>query len=182
MSQTVAVEELRLLGHVKGKRVLLLGCPDADHAVGVAQAGAHAIVVSEDHDELDRVRDAAEHAELRVELHHGELADLAFMRADTVDAACSCGALRDIEDLDRVFRQVHRVLRPDAPLVFSVPHPAGDVVDGASYFDRVGGRRTLGDLFASCTRASFVVDTVLEPEAAGPLPRTLILRARKLGN
>ena len=162
--------------------MLLLGCPEEALAVHVARDGAHAIVVSDDSAELDRVRDAAQSAELKVELHRGELAELAFMRSDTVDAACSCGAMASVDDLDRVFRQVHRVLRPDAPLVFSVPHPAAGLATGGTYFDRVGGRRTLGDLFASATRASFMVDTVLEPETADRAPQTLVLRARKLGN
>ena len=176
------MEELRLLGHVKGKRVLLLGCAEPEPTLDLAREGALVIVVSDDDEQLNRVREAVQEAELKAEFHSAELAELAFIRADTVDASCSVGALREVDDLDRVLRQVHRVLRPDAPLVFSVPHPAGDIADGASYFDRVGGRRTLGDLFSSATRASFVVDTVLEPEGIGPLPRTLILRARKLGN
>ena len=176
------MEELRLLGHVKGKRVLLLGCAEIGPTVALAQDGALVIVVSDDADHLARVRDAVQEAELKAEFHHAEFAELAFIRADTVDAACSVDALSDVDDLDRVFRQVHRVLRSDAPLVFSVPHPAGDLAEGRSYFDRVGGRRTLGDLFSSATRASFVVDTVLEPETIGRFPTTLILRARKVGN
>ena len=38
-------------------------------------------------------------------------------------AAYSDGALADVPDLARVVRQVHRVLVPDAPFVFSCPHP-----------------------------------------------------------
>ena len=34
-----------------------------------------------------------------------------------------------VDDLNRVFRQVHRVLKRGAPLVFSLPHPAYDVID-----------------------------------------------------
>jgi SAM-dependent methyltransferase len=177
----VTDEELRLLGNVTGRRVLQLGCADPTAAIAVAAQGAHVIAVVDGLDELDGARRAAERAEQHVELHHGDLADLAFIRADTVDAAFSEGALRAVEDLDRVFRQVHRVLRTDAPLVLVLPHPAGDLIDGRSYFDRAGNRRTIGDLFASLSRAHFAVDTLLEPDDS-PLPRTLVLRGRKLGN
>jgi SAM-dependent methyltransferase len=186
----VTDDELRLLGNVSGKRVLELGCTDATAAIALAAQGAHVIAIADRSDSLDRARRAIEDAEAKVELHQGDLADLAFIRADTVDAAFSVGALRHVEDLDRVFRQAHRVLRTDAPLLVSFPHPTFDLVDPSadpamvirrSYFDRSDNRRTVGDLFTSFGRAHFGVDTLLEPES-GTLPRTLVLRGRKLGN
>lgn len=183
-------EAVRLLGNQSGKRVLELGCSDASTAVALAGRGAHVIAMVGGQRELERAREEVERAEAKVELHHGDLADLAFIRADTVDAAYSDGALRDVTDIDRVFRQVHRVLRTDAPLVVSLPHPTMELIDEdadpallirRSYFDRSGNRRTVGDLFTSLSRAHFAVDTLLEPES-GALPRLLILRGRKLGN
>jgi SAM-dependent methyltransferase len=138
------------------------------------------IAIVPDGGEHERARELIEKADANVELEQVDLADLAFIRADTVDAAYADSPLRRVDDLDRVFRQVHRVLRSDAPLVVAVPHPAGDV-DARSYFDRADNRRTIGDLFASLGRAHFVVDTLLEPES-GPIPRRLVLRGRKLGN
>ena len=184
-------DELRLLGNVNGKRVLQLGCADPSAAMALAAHGAHVIAVVDSADELDRARHVVEEAEAKVELHGGDLAELAFIRADTVDASFSDGALRHVADVDRVFRQVHRVLRTDAPFVVAGPHPTLELIDEAadpallirrSYFDRTGNRRTVGDLFTSLTRAAFAVDTVLEPESGGALPRRLILRGRKLGN
>jgi ubiquinone/menaquinone biosynthesis C-methylase UbiE len=172
-------EELRLLGTTTGKRVLQLG-GDVTPAVALANGGAHVIAAIPEPGEHDKARAAIEKAGSKVELQHVDLADLAFIRADTVDAAYADSSLRGVIDLDRVFRQVHRVLRSDAPLVVAVPHPAGDV-DARSYFDRTGNRRTIGDLFGSLTRAHFAVDTLLEPES-GPIPRRLVLRGRKLGN
>ena len=66
---------------------------------------------------------------VRVELHHGPLAELAFLRADTIDACVSAFGLAPVADIDRVFRQVHRVLRPEMPLVLSLPHPAFALAD-----------------------------------------------------
>jgi SAM-dependent methyltransferase len=176
----VTDEELRLLGSVAGKRVLQLGGSDVVPAIQLAGTGAHVIAVMPNDADHDRARAAIERAEAKVELQQVDLADLAFIRADTVDAAYADSTLRGVIDLDRVFRQVHRVLRIDAPFVVAVPHPAGDV-DTGSYFDRTGNRRTIGDLFASLTRASFAVDTLLEPET-GSIPRRLLLRGRKIGN
>lgn len=184
-------EAVRLLGNLAGKRVLELGCSDAETAIALAQQGAHVIAVAATAEGHEQARVAVERAEAKVELHLGDVADLAFIRADTVDAAYADQALRRVDDIDRVFRQAHRVLKTGSPLVVSLPHPALELIDEAadppllirrSYFDRTGNRRTVGDLFTSLDRAHFSVDTLLEPEQPGSLPRTLVLRGRKLGN
>ena len=77
-----------------GKRALALGIAEPSTAIGVAAQGAHVIAITSEADDLDRARAAVDAAEAKVELHAGDLADLAFIRADTVDAAWSDGALR----------------------------------------------------------------------------------------
>jgi SAM-dependent methyltransferase len=201
--------ELKLLGHLEGARVLDLGCGGGVASITFAKQGAKVIAVDESPDQIDAARDAADRSAVHVELHQAPLAELAFVRADTIDVAYSAYGLAGVDDLDRVFRQVHRVLRPDRPFVFSLPHPAFAVVDASageplmvrrSYWDpapvpwstdpegtpdRV---RTIGALFTSLGRANFRVDHVLEPEPTSPsiaamrwLPPTLVLRARKEG-
>src|SRR6478735_2617833 len=101
---------VRLLGPVKGKRVLELGCGTGDTAVRFAREGATVIGVDSSADRIAAARAAAEVAEVRLELRAGDLADLAFLRADSIDMAYSQGALAPVADLDRLFRQVHRVL------------------------------------------------------------------------
>lgn len=204
--------DLRLLGDVAGKRVLDLGCGAGRNAVALANAGARVIAVDESADQIGEARAAIDSADVRVELHHAPLAELAFLRADTIDAAICVGALDHVADISRVFRQLHRVLRPEHAAVISVPHPMLALVDpGAdeplvirhSAFDlepfstddpRAGSyARSFGTLFIELGRAGFRVDTVLEPipsqtggahwsPAMDRIPATLILRARKEGN
>src|SRR5207248_8077059 len=124
---------------------------------------------------------------VKVELHEGDLADLAFVRADSIDLVFSAYAFGYVEDLNRVFRQVHRVLKTESPLVFSVPHPAYDMIDDdaedpllirRSYFDRspidyrwnsiefTDFHHTVGDLYMGLHRTGYRVDVILEPEPA----------------
>ena len=180
--------QLRLLGDLRGKRVLELGCGGAQCSIAFAKAGATAIGVDFSAAQLAFARRLAEREEARIELRQGDLADLAFLRADTIDLVFSAYAFGYVEDLNRVFRQVHRVLKVGAPLVFSLPHPAYDMIDDdadepllirRSYFDRrpieyrQGGvtftdfRHTFADLYMGLARASYRVDLVVEPE---PLP------------
>src|ERR1700752_4948414 len=177
--------ELRLLGDVKGKRVLELGCGAAQSSIAFAKRGATAIGVDFSSEQLALARDLAEREEVRVELRHGDMADLAFLRADSIDLVFSAFAFGYVEDLNRVFRQVHRVLKVGAPLVFSLTHPAYDMIDDESdapllvrrsYFDRSpidfewGGipftayHHTFAEIYMGLARASYRVDLILEPE------------------
>lgn len=199
--------ELRLLGHLEGKRALELGCGNGQALVSLARRGSHAIGVDFDEAQVVAAKRLAAAEGVRVELHHGDLADLAFMRGDSVDLALSVYALAFVEDLNRVFRQVHRVLKEGAPLVFSLPHPfynvvgshGGALVVRRSYFDRSplnpGFHHPMSDLFTGLNRAKFRIDAVLEPEPAAEgsrsrwwddaarwVPRTLVIRARKEGS
>jgi SAM-dependent methyltransferase len=121
--------ELKLLGHVEGRRILDLGCGVGAAAVALAKAGARVIAVDVDAANVSAARDNAEHEGVKIETHHGPLPELAFVRADTIDAAVSIYGLAAADDLDRVFRQVHRVLRAERPFVFSLPHPAFTLLD-----------------------------------------------------
>ena len=177
--------DYRLLGDVDGRRVLDLGCGAGHNAVALALAGAHVIAVDPYAENLARARESADLHETRIEVHQSDLADLAFVRADSVDLVFSAYQLASVSDLGRVFRQVHRVIRPDMHLVFSLPHPAFALIDPASndpmrirrgYWDptprdwEVGGRRgadhphTVTSVFTQLLRSNFRVDTLLEPE------------------
>jgi SAM-dependent methyltransferase len=175
--------DLRLLGRLEGKRVLELGCGGGPVSVAMAKQGAKVIAVDSSADQIGHARRLCEREEVSVELHQGDLADLAFVRADTVDVVVSVYAMGMVADPDRVFRQVHRVLRPEAPIVLSLPHPLWHATTRDEppalrrpYWDRTahkwtdGGEAgqdhpvTISELFTSLTRANFRVDTVLEPE------------------
>lgn len=189
--------DLRLLGDLKGKRVLELGCGAAQCSIAFARAGATAIGVDLSAEQLAHGRRLAEEAEVRVELRQGDMADLAFLRADSIDAVFSSYAFQFVADLNRVFRQVHRVLKVGAPLVFSLPHPAWFVVDEnggvppklqRSYFERSPERyewggvdftayhHTFADLYMGLARASYKVDLILEPEPVAGAPRSWFWR------
>ena len=193
-------DELRLLGGVSERRVLVLGCHSPRSVVALAQQGAKVIVYEPSGERLARAREACEQAEVKAELRNLDLADLALLQADSIDLVLSVYAIGEVTDLDRVLRQVHRVLGPGAPLVLSLPHPAAAMLDRAggepptlarAYLatDGEGGERTHtpGALFGSLNRAKFRVDTLLEPPSLSQtglkrwVPPTLVLRARKEG-
>jgi SAM-dependent methyltransferase len=138
---------------------------------------------------LARARVAAEDAGVKLELRQADVADLAFVATASVDLVFCAWVLQYVADVERVFRQVQRVLRPDATLVLSVPHPAGHllrdeprgrVAVGSPYDDREPRPRRLGAetvtehqhtvsaLVQGLRRANLVVDVLAEPGAVAP--------------
>ncbi len=198
---------LRLLGDLKGRRVLDLGCGGGQAAIACARVGATVIAVDASAEQLAIARRLAEHDNVKIELRQGDLADLAFVQSDSIDLVLSTSVLEYVEDIGRVFRQCHRVLKVGAPLVFSTVHPVWRVAEGRSYFERTPVEvaqdgmtfteypHTFADLALGLGRANFRVETIIEPEpdSGGPrspwwreahrtVPRTIIFKARKEGN
>jgi len=184
--------DLRICGDLKGRRVLDIGCGAGENAVAMAGQGAHVIAIDVSSAQLALGRKLADATEVRVEWHHGDAADLAFLRADSIDLALATHVVHEIEDVDRLFRQVHRVLRAGAPFIFTHEHPMrlavgrddnepgglplGRLEVRRSYFDMspiVTRRneepvqvwpRTIADVFSGLHRAGYRVDVLLEPE------------------
>ena len=174
--------DLRFIGATEGRRILELGVGNGRNAVALARGGARVIAVDPDADRVARARELAARHEVHIEFHHSDLAEIAFLRADTIDLVLSVHALAAVADTDRVFRQAHRVLRAESPLVLALPHPALNLVDpdspdppriSRSWFDsspRPGGGWnettypvTFSGLFGGLFRAGFRVETVAEP-------------------
>jgi 2-polyprenyl-3-methyl-5-hydroxy-6-metoxy-1,4-benzoquinol methylase len=186
----------RLLGDVSGLRVLDLGTGAGNSAIALARQGARVVAIDPDADQVEFARRSAEQAEVHVEVHHADLADLAFLHADTFDAVISVHALASVSDLGRVFRQTHRLLKADRPLVASFPHPAALMLDpdadatiASAYHDNellgegphLTHRHGIAHVFTQLTRANYRVDMMLEPIGPDLHPASVIFRARKVG-
>lgn len=183
--------EFRLVGDVSGKRTIELGVaatppPVPPNAVTLARNGAKSIAVDPSAERIADLRGRAVEAEVRVECHEGELADLGFATSGSVDLVLAACSLDAVDDLPRLLRQVHRVLRPAAAFVVSLTHPVAAMFDGAVVTHRYGARsRTMAELFMNFERANFLVDVVHEPmplhDPAAVAPALLLVRARKQG-
>jgi len=167
-------------------RVLDLGCGAGAASVSLARRGARVIAVESSTARLAQARHTAELADVRIEFHHSDLADLAFLRADSIDLVVAVYSLSGVQDLGRVFRQLHRIMRPEAALVLSLPHPFGLMLESdveeqstpyltrTAWSDhplawRAGGDEgithvhQLGDIATTLLRSNFRIDAVMEP-------------------
>lgn len=174
--------ELRLCGDVSGaKRAVELGVSEWFNAVAFARAGAKSIAIDPDPERIAELRRRADDAEVTVQCLTADLADLGDISSATCEVVVAAQTILAVDDLGRLLRQVHRILKPSMPFVVSVPHPF-DAVTPTRWYG--SGTRTVGDWFTALGRSNFRVDQVKElgVSPTHPTPTTLVLRARKEGS
>lgn len=202
-------EVSRLLGDVRGKRILELGIARESLCSDLVARGATTILVEESREKLTALRKTQELSEIKFEARQSEFADLAFCPAESVDIAVSIIALSGVKDLARVFRQIHRVLKIQGTLVFGLVHPVAILLSNSPMNPQVtsyGSKEPLeseglnlnfpvplpkmitsfsfGDTFSLLKRAGFSIDQILEMGNSGPnkttsRPDVLVLKAHK---
>jgi SAM-dependent methyltransferase len=180
--------DARLLGEVRGKRVLELGAGAAAASRWLDGQGARAVAMDLSAGMLRHARVGALRSGVRVPLVQADALALPF--ADSVfDIVCTAfGAVPFVADSAAVMREVARVVRPGGSWVFSITHPmrwafwdepdASGLIVQNSYFDRtpyvetdddgrptyVEQHRTLGDRVRELVAAGFVLRDLIEPE------------------
>lgn len=180
-------QDAKLLGEVAGRDVLEVGCGSAPCARWLAEQGAKVVGFDLSAGMLRYATAANTATGIDVPLIRANAERLPFA-AGSFDIACSAfGAVPFVADLDAVFGEVARVLRPGGAWVFAVTHPIrwifpddpgpnGLRVTG-SYFDRtpyvevdadghatyVEHHRTLGDFVRALTRAGLTMLDLIEP-------------------
>jgi SAM-dependent methyltransferase len=174
--------ELRLCGDVDGsKRAVELGISDWFNSIVFARAGAKAIAVDPDPARIAELRQRADDAGVSVQCLAADIADLGDITSATCDVVVAVQTMLDVDDLGRLLRQVHRILKPSMPFVISLPHPFNEVSSAHPYGT---GPRTVGDWFTALGRSNFRVDQMKElgVTPTQPIPTTLVIRARKEGS
>ncbi len=181
-------EDANLLGDVRGKRILELGCGAAAAGRWLATQGARVISLDLSGGMLRHAKDQNRSSGVRLPLVQADAAHLPF-GSEAFDIVCTAfGAVPFVEDSARVMREVHRVLKPGGRWVFSVTHPMRwiflddptehGLVAVHSYFDRrpyveydetgaatyVEHHRTLGDRLRELIAAGFTLVDLVEPE------------------
>lgn len=176
------------LGEVRGKDVLEVGCGAAMCARWLAAEGARVVAMDVSAGMLRHARAANDRTGLSPRLVQADGERLPFA-AGGFDVACSAfGAVPFVPDVQALFAEVARVLRPGGRWVFAVTHPMRWMfpddpgLDGLTvmqpYFDRtpyvevdgtgqatyVEYHRTLGDFVRALHGAGFRLTDLVEPE------------------
>ncbi len=115
----------RLIGDVRGKRILDAGCGEGYLSRFYAQKGAEVAGVDFSTDLIEISMKLSEN--FTIEFMVGNLCDLNQFGDEEFDIVLCNLVLLNLECLDKSLREFNRVLRPKGFLVFSVVHPAFNV-------------------------------------------------------
>ncbi|WP_421901045.1 class I SAM-dependent methyltransferase [Maridesulfovibrio sp.] len=162
-----------MLPNLEGKAVLDLGCASGEHSRHLAKQGAHvtAIDVSQTMIEILQQQSIENLSCYVQDISNGLPAE----QDTSFDIVISALTIHYLKDLDLLFTDISRVLKPNGLFIFSTHHPVLDFEASASgnYFkcelitekwDVIGDpvevsfyRRPLTELFAAITQAGLCI-------------------------
>ena len=183
--------KLKLLGNVKGKDILEIGCGGGQNAIVLAKWGARSAGLDISEEQIKYARKLAKKERVKVQFYVGNIEDLSLFKNESFDIVLSSFAVGYVDDLTRTFKEVFRVLRKNGLFVFAEVHPMVDrgkiirygkekTFRVSNYFDRrrrlwtwkingkiakfYGSHRTIQDYFDLLMTVGFVVERILEPK------------------
>ena len=113
----------RLLGEVRGQRILDAGCGTGYLSRLLAGRGATVTGVDQSSKLLETARLTEANEPLGIDFQRADLAQLSPLRDGTFDLVVANVVMQDVVSLNRAFVEFHRVLRRGGRLVFSITHP-----------------------------------------------------------
>jgi ubiquinone/menaquinone biosynthesis C-methylase UbiE len=185
--------ELKLLGNVKGKDVLEIGCGGGQNAIVLSKWGARSVGIDISEKQIKFARKLAKQEDVKVQFHVCNMEDLSIFDSESFDIVISSFGIGYADNLKKTFQEVFRVLRKSGLFVFADVHPIADrgriirygkrrIWGISNYFDRkrylwtwnqnvikakvrfYGRHRTIQDYFDLLKSAGFVIEAILEPE------------------
>ncbi len=182
-------QEAQLLGDVRGRDVLELGCGAAQAGRWLVSQGARVTAFDVSRGQLDQARELDRRTGVVVGRYvQADAQRLPFLDASFDVVASAFGGIPFVADSARTMKEIARVLRPGGRLVFSVSHPfrwvfpddpgPNGLTVRQSYFDRmpyveedeqgvatyVEHHRTMSDRIRDIVEAGLVLDDLEEPE------------------
>jgi malonyl-CoA O-methyltransferase len=178
----------RLVGEVRGRKVLDIGCGTGRHAICFAAAGALVEALDFSPLMLEKARHKAEGLEINFRAH--DLTQRLPFEDELFDGVVCALVLDHIPDLDGIFSEMRRVCRKTGWIVVSVMHPAL-MLRGvqARFRDPVTGREIrpascphqLSDYVMAAARAGLRFDHVSEHAVDEALAQQLERARRYIG-
>lgn len=171
---------LDMVGDIRGKRVLDVGCAAGALSEALLDRGARVVGIDLNPRFVARAR---ERLGSRAEVHVADLAaPMPFLESNAFDVVVASLVLHYLADWDGPLAELNRVLRPGGILALSTHHPTQDigVADPpAPYFDTVllndtwhkGGRefkvrfyhRPISAIVDALADAGFLIERIPEP-------------------
>lgn len=176
-------DELSLIGDVKGKNVLEIGCGAAHCGIAFAKKGANVIGIDISEEQLKMAKKLIEKNDVEMKLYEGDITNLNQIESESQDIVFTAWALQYIEDMRTCFKEVYRVLRKEGIFVLSLDHPFWIRVGKESlklkksYFETgryeeqhkkgifVAYDKTISEVVNALADEEFIIEKMLEPDS-----------------
>ena len=202
-------DTLKLLGSLRGKKVLELGCGGGQCSVAFAKKGAQVTGVDISEEQLKFAKRLATKHKVSIHFIESSFQNLKGVKPNSQDVVFSAWAFQYSPDLKRVFKKAYQLLKQQGLFVFCVEHPFLQCVDSTSskitksYFkagkldegDFVEYQRKMSDLYNPLSASGFDILEIREPYSGNrdvwnkdknfqrsrisKIPSTIIFKARK---
>lgn len=185
--------ELKLLGNVKDKDILEIGCGGRQNAIVLSKWGARSVGLDISEEQIKFARKLAKKECVKVRFYVGNMEDLSIFDSESFDIVLSSFGIGYVDNIKKTFQEVFRVLRKSGLFVFADVHPIADrgrvirygkrrIWGISNYFNRkrylwtwnqqvikakvkfYGRHRTIQDYFNLLKGIEFVIEAILEPE------------------
>jgi ubiquinone/menaquinone biosynthesis C-methylase UbiE len=113
----------RMIGDVKGKKLLDIGCGEGYFSRYFAGLSADVVGIDFSEEMIKAAKKEEIKCPLGVEYYIADAADLVFLESKSFDLAFSFMALMDITDFEAAIGEAYRVLRDGGRFVFVITHP-----------------------------------------------------------
>ncbi len=135
----------KMMGSVKGQRVLDLSCGEGYNTRVLAKKGANVIGVDFSKEMIKLARQSEKRDKLGIRYYVSDAAHLKVIEGKRFDVVTCFMALMDIERYEDAISEVARVLKKNGRFIFSITHPCfeyDDTVNGEPISEWVYDERT----------------------------------------
>lgn len=132
---------MRLLGNLKGKNVLEIGCGGAQCGIAMAKQGAKVTGVDISKEQLKFAKNLADKNKVKLTFIQSDIENLSKIKSSSQDIVFTAWALHYVKNLKNCFKEAYRVLKKGGFFVLSIPHPFSRMMNSKtlkpkeSYFD-----------------------------------------------
>jgi len=130
----------KMIGNIKGERVLDLACGEGYNTRIIAHKGAKVTGVDFSQEMINFAIKQEEKDKLGIAYYVSDASNLSRFKNNSFDIVTCFMALQDIENYQKTFKEVYQVLRNLGRFVFVIPHPCftrriidGKIIGGWEY-------------------------------------------------
>ena len=104
-------KHLKLLGNIKDKKILEIGCGGAQCSIVFAKKGAKVTAIDISEEQLKFAKSLAEKNKVSIEFYQGDAKNLGQIKSSSHDIVFSAFTFQFIDDLPKCFNEAKRVLK-----------------------------------------------------------------------